>query len=85
MGQGLIAVFVGLLSWVIKSWLAEMKGEVAMIRAEMKEQRKAYDRNTKMVTIAFLQLTALLPGVRGQLDGIKKEIEEQEAADERTK
>lgn len=55
------------------------------IRREMREQRRAQDRNTKLVTIALLQLATLIPGVKGQLTAIKSEIEEVEHDDVKEK
>jgi hypothetical protein len=52
--------------------------ELKEIRKEMQGHKRAMDRNTKLVTIALLQLASLLPGVRGQLQEIKQEIDEED-------
>lgn len=50
-------------------------------RKELREQRRAGDRNTRMVTLALLQLANLLPGVREQLESIKREVDGVEMAE----
>lgn len=50
--------------------------ELKEMRKEMKEQRLAQDRNTKLVTLNLLQLTVLVPGVRGPLERLDKETDE---------
>lgn len=55
--------------------------ELKEIRRQMEGHRRAQDRNTKLVTLALLQLASLLPGVKGQLQDIKQEIDEEDHRD----
>lgn len=44
-------------------------------RQELREIRKAMDRQTRMVTVALLELSMLQPGVRKQLESLRSEID----------
>lgn len=57
--------------------------ELKEIRKEMQGHKRAQDRNTKLVTIALLQLASLLPGVKGQLQEIKQEIDDEDAREKK--
>jgi hypothetical protein len=43
--------------------------------------RRSQDRNTKMVTLALLQIASLVPGSRSQLESLKSEVEQAERDD----
>lgn len=83
-GQGLIATVLGFLGWFVKSWLADMRAEVKAAResqvVESKALRLAIDENTRVTTIALLEIAALIPGARGMLETARKSAEERIAA-----
>lgn len=59
----------------------EIAAALSEVREEIKEARMAQDRNTKMVTIALLQLATLVPGAKAQLEEIDKNIDRANARD----
>lgn len=76
LGQGLIATVLGFLGWFVKSWLADIRGEVRVTREESKALRLAIEQNTRVNCIALLELSALIPGARGMLETAKKGAED---------
>lgn len=79
LGQGLIATVLGFLGWFVKSWLADMRAEVKAAResqvAESKALRLEIAENTRVTTIALLEIAALIPGARSMLETAKKSAE----------
>lgn len=72
LGQGLIATVLGFLGWFVKSWLGDMRAEVKAAResqvVESKALRLEIAENTRVTTIALLEIAALIPGARGMLE-----------------
>lgn len=61
----------------------EIAQALSQLQEELKEVRRAQDRNTKMVTIALLQLATLVPGAKEQLQDNLSEIESVNARDKK--
>lgn len=80
LGQGLIATVLGFLGWFVKSWLADMRAEVKAAResqvVESKALRLEIAENTRVTTIALLEIAALIPGARGMLETARKNAED---------
>lgn len=79
--SGFNAILILILLYYGRADLAEQRKSSEKNFAEM---RRSQDRNTKMVTLALLQIAALVPGSRPQLEALKSEIDQVEHDDAKT-
>lgn len=78
--NGFNAILVLLLLYFGRLELKEIR---KTIDRRDRDLRKAMDNQTKIVTIAMLELSILQPGIRRQLEGVKQDIEEKDKEDSR--
>lgn len=79
--SGFNAILILILLYYGRLDLAELRRSNEKNMAEM---RRSQDRNTKMVTLALLQIAYPAPGLRPQLESLKAEIEQAEHDDSKT-
>lgn len=76
--SGFNAILILILLYYGRLDLAELRKANERNIADL---RKSQDRNTKMVTLALLQIASLVPGSRSQLEALKSEVEQADRDD----
>lgn len=66
-GQGITVALGGVVTWFVRAWLAELIKEVKIMRF-------ALDENTRVTTIALLEMAALIPGAKPMLEKVKENV-----------